>query len=626
MDNKAVLIAVVAALAILLLSGCTTPQEQQNATNGTHAQPPPAFNQSGMQDGKCGDGTCDSVEKAHPGTCPQDCGNSGESQNNRSAGDITYETPSVADGAYDFRALASGLNFSNVLKLFNPALDTADQKLYVTGTKSTYMDIIDLNTRTIVDSWNTGLSGGYLFYYNDSLYMLQIGSVNKYYRVDLSAKKTYPASFERSFKPGDSPNTYGGYTFKEVGYMSFPDGKTGFPTNWTQDLNGAYGIIQVYDSAGTMKGQFQFPGPDSLYLNVDNTTGLLYTTNTGDGSISVFNVSNLEQTNFCANLSCLLERNIDVGDSADGVLADSSGNIYVRNRLGGSVIYKYDPASGSFMTINNVNYDPDGIDMWPTGMELSKDGSRLYVLSHYGASIDVVNTSSGKVTQRMQFDTPLKPRTDSISALAMDEGEGLYAVWPELGLIGIADGASGEIKGMINLSRYGFDISKAANAGPGRIKLAADKNTGSLYVMISDTQQLLVFDTQTLEKKGELSDLGSVVLDSLHNTSTFFLDAAHGSIYVNSQMFDAATLEPKGAIPAGIKGAIIAVDADGTLYTAETKGHQEYVYKIVSNSVAKKLVMDETLSVPNTYYVDTENDALYTAYFEAGTVKKYSFR
>lgn len=62
------------AAAAMLISGCTAPEVQQNATNWTHVQQPPAGNQSGLQAGKCGDGTCDQIEKQN-NLCPQDCAN-----------------------------------------------------------------------------------------------------------------------------------------------------------------------------------------------------------------------------------------------------------------------------------------------------------------------------------------------------------------------------------------------------------------------------------------------------------------------------------------------------------------------------------------------------------------------
>lgn len=47
----------------------TPPQtQQQTPSTGGQIQPP-----SGGTTGKCGDGVCDTVEKANPNLCPQDC-------------------------------------------------------------------------------------------------------------------------------------------------------------------------------------------------------------------------------------------------------------------------------------------------------------------------------------------------------------------------------------------------------------------------------------------------------------------------------------------------------------------------------------------------------------------------
>lgn len=55
-------------MALVLIAGCVQPPESQNVSNATGNQTP------GNPGRLCGDGICDSAEKANPSLCPNDCG------------------------------------------------------------------------------------------------------------------------------------------------------------------------------------------------------------------------------------------------------------------------------------------------------------------------------------------------------------------------------------------------------------------------------------------------------------------------------------------------------------------------------------------------------------------------
>jgi DNA-binding beta-propeller fold protein YncE len=218
----------------------------------------------------------------------------------------------------------------------------------------------------------------------------------------------------------------------------------------------------------------------------------------------VYDLNKLEETNYCRNDACKI-KDIDVGTSGDQVLVDSSGKIFLRTRLGGNAIYVYNQNSKEFDMIENENIAPEGIGMWPTGMGLSSDETRLYVLSHYAARIDVVDTATYEVIGSIQFNTELKPRTDSISSMVFDKSrEKIYAVFPELGVIGIADGRNEKVLGMIDLTKYGFE--KKANGGPGLVKLSVDEKTDTLSVLLTRAKTQLYFDGTRFEQKQGESD------------------------------------------------------------------------------------------------------------------------
>lgn len=574
------------------------------------------------EEGKCDDGVCGPVEK-DKGICLEDCEKEGN------GGAVSAET-------INFHQLATGKNFGDILKLFNPVIDEVNRRLYVVGSRTTYVGVVDLNKDELVDVFDIGFLGGFLVASNQKLYSFDFGG-NKCYEIDTVNKKTSEISINTctTIVPQDrgKPKQWGNYSFKIIGYQSFPDGKSGFPVDWRQDLNASYGIINIYDSSNNKKGEVVV-GPDALYFAIDQGTGKLYTTNTGDSSISIFDLNKLESTNYCQNNSCWI-KDIDVGNSADEVLADSQGNIYVRNRLGGSVIYKYNQNSKKFMVIDNENHVSqgkamfnnnhfyDGIAMWPTDMELSKDEKRLYILSHYGALIDVIDTTTNKVSSRIQFTTSLKPRTDSISAMAVDKSrDRIFAAFPELGLIGVADGKNNKVLGGIDLTKYGFDKAKAANAGPGFINLAVNEKTNKLYVHLYNEKKLLVFNGDTLTKENE----ASLTLSKKRELSLTSNDEK-GVIYLGNKIYNASTLQETGSFSRGQTVVAFNNENNSVYLTEMGQGSkpstaQEKIYEFSGNSQTKEWTLDDIGSIPSRFYFDFGKNIFYVAYFESARVKK----
>lgn len=555
----------------------------------------PVFQESALpqsQAGKCGDGACDEI---------------------------------------NFHQLASGKNFGDILKLFNPVINEAGRKLYVVGSKTTYAGVIDLDKDELVDVFDIGVPGGFLILSDKTLYSYDF-SAGRCYLIDPAQRKAAQVntSICENLVPRDKgkPKRWGNYYFKETGYGAA--GSSGFPADWSQNLNGAYGVIEIYNSSNNKKGEIAH-GPDALYFTIDYKTGKLYTTNTGDGSISVFDLNKLESTNYCEKNSCWI-KDIDIGNSADEMIADSSGTMYVRNRLGGSVIYKYNRSTGDFIVIDNEknvsknaaiwndNWPGMALGMWPADMELSKDEKRLYVLSHYGALIDVIDTAAGKVINKIRFTMPLKPRTDSISAMAVDKKrDKIFCVWPESGVIGIADGISNEVLGTIDLTQYGFD--KTANAGPGQVNLAVDEKSGKLYVYSSG--KLLVFDGDSFSKENEIatkiSRKGELLLR---------INSDKSRLYLANKIFDLNTLSEIGSIQKGERVAAFnnknnAVYSGELIQSTPKFKRMLKIYEYVNDVYSKEWQIDSLGEIVNTFF-DFNNNVFYAADFLSGTVKEYS--
>ncbi|MFA5962179.1 MAG: hypothetical protein WC848_05850 [Parcubacteria group bacterium] len=542
-----------------------------------------------------------------------------------------------ATGVINFHKLSAGKEFGNILKLFNPVIDEKNRKLYVVGSKTTSIGVIDLNKDELIDTFDIGVFGGFLIFNDQKLYSFDFGR-SKCYAIDTINKKATEISFDTctSLAPQDKdkPKKAGSYSFLETGYRSFSDGTTGFPTDWTQNLNGAYGVIEISDSAGKKVGEIVH-GPDANFFTIDSKTNKLYATNTGDGSLSVFDLNKLESTNFCEKNSCLVKE-INVGDSADQVIADSNGNLYVRNRLGGSTIFKYDQSTKTFTIIENENqlsknasiwnnnwHGEMALGMWPTDMALSGDEQRLYVLSHYGALIDIVDTNSNKVTSKINFNPTLKPRTDSIASMTLDKSrDRIYAIWPELGLVGIADGKNSQTLGTINLENYGFNKSKAANRGPGQISIAVSEKDGSLFVHLFNEKKLLAFDGNTFQLKKEVMEV-----ETEKREKTLTVNPQKNELYLGRTIFNLTTLEKSGSFSRGQKVEAINTTT-GSVYLkdllADKNSKNKMSLKIFeySDGTAKKeWTIDDLGEIANTFF-DFKNNVFYVADFLSSSVIK----
>jgi DNA-binding beta-propeller fold protein YncE len=522
--------------------------------------------------------------------------------------------------------LATGSQFGNILKLFNPVINERKRELYVVGSRTTMVGVIDLTSDRLVRTFDSGVPGGFLIFNAGSLYAYDFGA-GRCYQIDPALGKTrdVPISECEARLPGDKdrPKRWRNYSFLMTGYTFIPNSRPGFSVEWRQDLNAAYGVIEIYDAANNKRGEI-LTGPDALYFIIDDTTGKLYTTNTGDGSLSVFDLTLLESTDFCKDNRCKLKE-INVGTSADQVIEDSAGRLYARNRLGGSTIFKYDPSSKSYTIIGNENHVPGGIALWPTAMELSNDEKRLYVLSHYGALIDVINTENNKVVDKIKFSTSLKPRTDSISTMAIDKtSELLYAVWPETGIIGVANGSSGRPLGSIDLVKYGFRKSAAVNAGPGLINLAVNEKTGTLFVYLFDEQKMLAFNGKTLALQQE----AALSMERKREMS-LFCNADKDVLYLGNRIINASTLRETGRYAKG--HAVIGFDNKrNNVYLVENTpaenqtGRRETIYELTDGSVTRVWPLDRIGSINSRFFFNFDKGYFYVAYFESGMIKKYA--
>ncbi len=513
-------------------------------------------------------------------------------------------SPSCSLAKINIHSLANRNFFGNILKLFNPAIDSANRRLYISGSKSTYIGVVDLDKDELIEAFDIGIPGGFLIFDSrtTTLYSFEM-DINKFHKIDIAQKKAVDVFSLPSYlslpKKG-SPKTYKGYTYEETGNLSRKVGAL-------QNENAAYGVIKIKDPSGKVVGEIKH-GPEGLHFAIDQKTGKLYATNTGDGSITVFDLNNRYRK----------IKDIDVGTSIDEIILNpKTGGLYIRNRLGGSTIFYYDPNTKTVTTIPNENTNGhEGIGMWPT--QIIYDDNRLYVLSHYSGRIDVIDTMTNKLVSRISLNLSYKPRTDGISTMVMDKTRKiLYAAFPELAELAIVDA-----KALLPIKVLQIEEFDATKLGPGRIVLAVDEKRNKVFAYLSEEKTLLVYEGEhyTVEKR--------IFIDVGRGERIITSNAERGVLYAGNKILDASTLQEKGSFSKGRR--VVAFDnAKGRVYLAEAlrvgRGKMvEKVYEYEGLPFKKEWILSPILSIPSSFAFDFTARQFYVGYFESAVVEIFN--
>jgi DNA-binding beta-propeller fold protein YncE len=513
-------------------------------------------------------------------------------------------SPSAPLSHVNIHRLATGTSFGSLVKIMNPVVDSDNHRLYIAAVKSPYLAVVDTVSNKVVETVDVG-HGGFLVpdWKNRKIYIFARHE-EKWSVYDLNTKRA--AAIEApppgiALPPREGTNNLRATAYKGDLYMD-----TGYPfsAGCMQDFNASYGLIRVTDASGKEVRQIKH-GPDSLYFTIDTKTGRLYASNTGDGSISVFDLDH----------DAKKIADIDIGTSVDEIALDDKGGLFIRNRLGGSTVYYYNQKDGSLVTIPNENQVGGGIGMWPT--QIIYDERYLYVLSHFAGRVDMIESPARKLIRSIPLGLSLKPRTDELSTMVMDRTrKWLYAAVPELSEIAVVGIGKNNVSAVIKLAAKKVE-------GPASVVLAVNEKLNRLFVYDYNPagSQLLAFDdAKPTAAKSRALDIG-------RGDALLVSNPEKGLLYAGNKILDAVTLEDKGSFDRGMR--VIAFDnAKGKTYLADmlktvSSKNVERVYEYTGAQLTRTWVLSPVFSIPSSFAFDFPNRKFYVGYVEAAVVESF---
>ena len=270
---------------------------------------------------------------------------------------------------------------------------------------------------------------------------------------------------------------------------------------------------------------------EALYFDIDQTTGRLFYSSTGRGIIGVMNLSDYTT-----------EKKIDVATTVTHIhIHHMSGDLYLLDRLGGSVVYRVNPNTASLVgTLTPGN--------WPVESLIDDSQNRLYVLGHYESKVSVFDMA----TDEKVMDIPLgiqRLRTDQLSIMAMDHPSGkLYVVAIELGSLTMVNADGSGTPSTVAMEGY---TPVGTGTGPGKIQIAINESLHQVYVFLRDAKCLNIYDGNSLSLLGSSTISGFSQMNSPLNL--LFSDDVGARLFVGPYIINPQTGAVLGSISSGLK-------------------------------------------------------------------------
>lgn len=473
-------------------------------------------------------------------------------------------------------------------------VDATNNRLYMLHTyppPRAGVSVFNLTTKAFIRRYNMpvgfdGLPKG-LYVANGKIYVASNSRFNSLSIIDVvsGAGVLHPLS-----EAGGPMEVYQGNLYQMTGFPFYP--------GYLPQADGSYGILEVRQAVSGVKTSEIWTDFETTYFDIDSSTGRLFYTATGNGMVGVMDLTNNTRM-----------RELDVTTTIEDVVVHpADGSVYLRNRLGGSTIYRVDPSTRTVLSVLRPGH-------WPTKLLLDSARNRLYSLSHYEAKVSVFDLTSDERVLEIPLQTQ-RARTDALSTMAMNGTTGqLYAVMPELGTLTkvSVDGSGTPVTVFID----GFDPTRAR--GPGSLHLAVSPNHNRVYVFHRDSKRLQFYDGNTLQL--QRSVMIPEFNQSVSPLDLLYYDETRGRLFVGPHIVDAVNGAVLGRIAQGLK--VIGVSPDGRRY---------YVLeRMTPNFYERVLEYDETLQtvlrhwdfspiqgVFSAFEVDFARNRLYCGYFERG--------
>jgi hypothetical protein len=378
---------------------------------------------------------------------------------------------------------------------------------------------------------------------------------------------------------------------------------TGYPyyAGYLPEADGSYGIIEVRDAiTGDLETEL-WTDFETVSFDIDESSGNLLFSSTGSGTIRFVHLS--DYTTIAT---------IDVTTTIEDVIIHpDNGSLYLRNRLGGSTIYRINPETGTLInTLIPGN--------WPTKILLDSIQERLYILSHYEAKIYIYDILTDTLIDTISLGVQL-PRTDALSTMTIDTGlNKLYVIIPELGTLTMVN-----VDGFGNpttISIEGF-TPNPLGGGPGQLHIAVNSSMNRVFALIKDSGRLNIYDGNTLAQLSYSTISGFSITNPPLNL--LFSDDEGNRLFVGPYIVNPETGTVIGQISTG-KKVVASNPARTRFYVSDLdisiQGFIESIYEYDStlSSFERQWDFSPINVVQSSFGFDFTREKMYVGYFERG--------
>jgi len=376
---------------------------------------------------------------------------------------------------------------------------------------------------------------------------------------------------------------------------------TGYPyyAGYLPEADGSYGIIEVRDAiTGDLETEL-WTDLECVCFNIDESSGNLLFSSTGRGTIRFVRLSDFTTI-----------ATIDAATTIEDVIIHpDDGSLYLRNRLGGSTIYRINPETGTLVnTLIPGN--------WPTKILLDSMQERLYALSHYEAKIYIYDISTDALIDTIPLGVQ-RARTDALSSMAIDTVlNKLYVTIPELGTLTMVN--TNGTGSPATISIEGF-TPNPLGGGPAQLHVAVNHSMSRVFVFIKDSERLNIYDGNTLALLSYSTGF-SITNPPLN---LLFSDDEGNRLFVGPYIVDPETGSVTGQISSGKK--VVAANPERTrFYVSDSntgsQGFIESIYEYDStfSSIERQWDFSPISVVQSGFGFDFTGEKMYVGYFERG--------